>query len=41
MGLEDAYVYCSEVMTRNMMTEEGGEGIDALREKRPPAWRDR
>jgi enoyl-CoA hydratase/carnithine racemase len=41
MGLEDAYAYCSEVMTRNMMAEDAAEGIDAFLEKRPPAWRDR
>ncbi len=41
MGLETAYAYCSEVMTRNMMAEDAAEGIDAFLEKRPPAWRDR
>jgi enoyl-CoA hydratase/carnithine racemase len=41
MGLENAYAYCSEVMTRNMMAEDAAEGIDAFLEKRPPAWRDR
>jgi enoyl-CoA hydratase/carnithine racemase len=41
MSLEDAYAYCSEVMTRNMMAEDAAEGIDAFLEKRPPAWRDR
>jgi len=41
MRLEDAYAYCSEVMTRNMMAEDAAEGIDAFLEKRPPSWRDR
>jgi len=41
MGLEDAYAYCSEVMTRNMMAEDAAEGIDAFLDKRPPTWRDR
>lgn len=41
MDLESAYAYCSEVMTRNMMTEDAGEGIDAFLDKRPPRWRDR
>ena len=41
MDLESAYAYCSEVMTRNMMAEDAGEGIDAFLEKRPPRWRDR
>jgi enoyl-CoA hydratase/carnithine racemase len=41
MDLESAYAYCSEVMTRNMMAEDAGEGIDAFLEKRPPHWRDR
>ena len=39
MGVEDAYAYCSAVMTRNMMSEDAAEGIDAFFEKRPPAWR--
>lgn len=41
MRLEEAYAYCSEVMTRNMMAEDAAEGIDAFLEKRPPQWRDR
>lgn len=39
LGLEDAYAYASEVMTRNMMTEDAAEGIDAFIEKRHPQWK--
>jgi enoyl-CoA hydratase/carnithine racemase len=39
MSLSDAYRYASEVMTRNMLAEDAGEGIDAFLEKRPPTWR--
>ncbi len=38
MSLEDAYAYTSEVMTRNMLAEDAGEGIDAFLGKRPPVW---
>jgi enoyl-CoA hydratase/carnithine racemase len=38
LGLEAAYAYTGEVMTRNMMTRETEEGIDAFIEKRPPPW---
>jgi enoyl-CoA hydratase/carnithine racemase len=38
MGLEEAYRYASEVMTRNMMTRDAGEGIDAFLCKRTPEW---
>ena len=38
MGLENAYAYCSEVMTRNMMAEDAKEGIGAFLEKRKPNW---
>lgn len=38
MDLEAAYAYTSEVMTRNMMARDAGEGIDAFIEKRPPVW---
>ncbi|MEM9683500.1 MAG: enoyl-CoA hydratase [Pseudomonadota bacterium] len=41
MSLEDAYAYCSAVMTRNMLLEDAAEGIDAFLEKRDPEWRDR
>ena len=40
LGLADAYRYAAEVMTRNMLTRDAAEGIDAFLEKRPPAWRD-
>lgn len=39
MPLGDAYDYASDVMARNMMEEDAGEGIDAFLEKRQPAWR--
>jgi enoyl-CoA hydratase/carnithine racemase len=38
LGLEAAYAYTGEVMTRNMMARETEEGIDAFIEKRPPPW---
>jgi enoyl-CoA hydratase/carnithine racemase len=38
MGLDDAYAYCSEVMTANMMARDAAEGIDAFLAKRPPRW---
>ena len=34
MGLDDAYAYASEVMTRNMLARDAGEGIDAFLGKR-------
>jgi enoyl-CoA hydratase/carnithine racemase len=40
LPLADAYRYASEVMTRNMLAQDAGEGIDAFLEKRPPVWRD-
>ncbi|OJA47496.1 enoyl-CoA hydratase [Burkholderia ubonensis] len=39
MPLDDAYAYAGDVMARNMMEEDAGEGIDAFLEKRPPRWR--
>jgi enoyl-CoA hydratase/carnithine racemase len=39
MPLIDAYEYASDVMARNMMEEDAGEGIDAFLNKRSPAWR--
>ena len=38
MGLEAAYDYTGEVMTKNMMARETEEGIDAFIDKRPPPW---
>ena len=38
MGLDDAYAYASEVMTRNMLARDAAEGIDAFLAKRPPVW---
>lgn len=40
-GVEEAYAYTSAVMTRNMMTEDAAEGLDAFLEKREPVWRER
>lgn len=34
----EAYALASEVMARNMMEEDAGEGIDAFFEKRSPVW---
>lgn len=41
MGLDDAYAYAAEVMTRNMLARDAEEGIDAFIEKRPPTWEGR
>jgi len=38
MGLDDAYAYAAEVMTRNMLARDAAEGIDAFLTKRPPVW---
>jgi enoyl-CoA hydratase/carnithine racemase len=38
LGLEAAYAYTGEVMTRNMLERDTEEGIDAFLEKRPPKW---
>ncbi len=38
MGLDDAYAYVSEVMTRNMLARDAAEGIDAFLAKRTPVW---
>jgi enoyl-CoA hydratase/carnithine racemase len=38
MGLDDAYAYASEVMTRNMAMADAQEGIDAFLTKRKPVW---
>jgi enoyl-CoA hydratase/carnithine racemase len=39
MDLESAYAHTAEVMTRNMMTRDAAEGIDAFLTKRQPVWR--
>lgn len=39
LALADAYAYAGDVMARNMMEEDAGEGIDAFLEKRQPSWR--
>lgn len=38
LGLEEAYAYTAEVMTRNMMMADAREGIDAFLQKREPRW---
>jgi enoyl-CoA hydratase/carnithine racemase len=38
LGLDAAYGYTAEVMTRNMLARDTEEGIDAFIEKRPPKW---
>ena len=40
MDLSAAYAYTSEVMTRNMLSHDAPEGIDAFIGKRKPVWRD-
>jgi enoyl-CoA hydratase/carnithine racemase len=38
MGLDDAYAFAAEVMTRNMLARDAAEGIDAFLGKRQPVW---
>ena len=38
MGLDDAYAFAAEVMTRNMLARDAAEGIDAFLDKRQPVW---
>ncbi len=38
LPIDDAYAYASEVMTKNMLTRDAGEGIDSFLAKRAPAW---
>jgi enoyl-CoA hydratase/carnithine racemase len=38
LDLAAAYALTAEVMTRNMLARDAGEGIDAFLEKRPPVW---
>ena len=41
MNIADAYAYASEIMVKNMMARDAGEGISAFVEKRQPRWEDR
>jgi enoyl-CoA hydratase/carnithine racemase len=42
MGLEDAYMFASDVMACNMMAEDTKAGIDAFIDKRAmPDWKGR
>ncbi|HEY1504209.1 MAG TPA: enoyl-CoA hydratase [Stellaceae bacterium] len=41
LGLAQAYAYCAEVMTTNMLARDAEEGIDAFLEKRKPLWQGR
>jgi enoyl-CoA hydratase/carnithine racemase len=38
MTLPDAYAFTAEVMTRNMLTHDAAEGIDAFLQRRAPNW---
>jgi enoyl-CoA hydratase/carnithine racemase len=38
LGLDAAYAYTSEVMTKNLLARDTEEGIDAFLEKRQPDW---
>jgi enoyl-CoA hydratase/carnithine racemase len=38
MGVEEAYAYTAQVMARNMMLADAGEGIDAFLERREAVW---
>jgi enoyl-CoA hydratase/carnithine racemase len=39
LPLDQAYACAGDVMARNMMEPDAGEGIDAFLAKRPPVWR--
>jgi enoyl-CoA hydratase/carnithine racemase len=41
LGLDQAYAYCTEVMTSNMLARDAEEGVDAFLEKRKPVWEGR
>ncbi len=41
MTMPEAYQHAADVMARNMMADDAGEGIDAFVEKRDPVWRGR
>jgi enoyl-CoA hydratase/carnithine racemase len=40
LPLDDAYAYAGEVMVKNMLMADAGEGICAFLEKRNPEWKD-
>ena len=40
LDLAAAYRYAAEVMTKNMLARDAGEGIDAFLAKRAPVWHD-
>lgn len=39
MTLDDAYAFAGDVMARNMMEDDAGEGVDAFIGKRAPVWK--
>jgi enoyl-CoA hydratase/carnithine racemase len=41
LSLDDAYAYAGEVMVKNMLMADAGEGICAFLEKRDPRWKDK
>jgi enoyl-CoA hydratase/carnithine racemase len=41
MTFDEATAYAAEVMARNMLADDAGEGIDAFIAKRKPVWKDR
>ena len=38
MGLAEAYQYCADVMTKNLLEDEAKEGIGAFLNHREPVW---
>jgi enoyl-CoA hydratase/carnithine racemase len=41
LSIAEAYAHASEVMTRNMLARDAGEGIDAFLARRAPIWEGR
>jgi enoyl-CoA hydratase/carnithine racemase len=39
LPLDEAYAFAGDVMARNLMEDDAGEGIDAFIEKRAPVWK--
>lgn len=39
LSLEEAYAFAGDVMARNLMEDDAGEGIDAFIGKRQPVWK--